>query len=430
MGGLYYHVSSMDWTTRLDLDSVILISILLALVCLCLSQYAYERKSSQMKMPIIPTPLPYLGQALLFLQRRPWDVLMEWHTERGGIFGFQLLGAIAVSLADPELIKMVLQSKIASVKKDVANTYYHFLVILGKGIVTSESKEWMKQRLKMSTALRQDVLEWIPPVTLRAVQRFMTALDEASETGQPIQLSTALRHLTLQVISGTFLSISAEESDSTFGQMYLPIVDESNTRVWHGYRAYLFFLPSWWTYHYNVYKLNSYVSTLIRNRWRERRQGKTYGDMLDHVLKAYEQEVGLEQCKDHPMPTEAVHQIRDEMKTFMLAGHETSAAMMTWALYELMDDPVLRNQVTEEGNKVFTPTTNWKDAAVEQLPSPENIAQLTLTEACLKVRHTTEVSSFEYAYMAFFCFVFLFFLIGVRMGISPNFSLYRRRRRL
>jgi cytochrome P450 len=36
----------------------------------------------------------------------------------------------------------------------------------------------------------------------------------------------------------------------------------------------------------------------------------------------------------------AVCQIRDEFKTFMLAGHETSASMMTWALYEFDGKPI------------------------------------------------------------------------------------------
>lgn len=39
------------------------------------------------------------------------------------------------------------------------------------------------------------------------------------------------------------------------------------------------------------------------------------------------------------MKQATVLQLRDEMKTFLLAGHETSAAMMTWATYELACHP-------------------------------------------------------------------------------------------
>lgn len=40
-----------------------------------------------------------------------------------------------------------------------------------------------------------------------------------------------------------------------------------------------------------------------------------------------------------------VPQIRDEMKTFVLAGHETSASMLNWTLYELMENADLMSKV-------------------------------------------------------------------------------------
>jgi cytochrome P450 len=82
-----------------------------------------------------------------------------------------------------------------------------------------------------------------------------------------------------------------------------------------------------------------------------------------------------------------VRQFRDEMKTFMLAGHETSAAMMTWALYELMLKPgkdVLQ-QLVQESKTVFDPAIDWSKAKEEELPSADKLSKLVLSEACLKV---------------------------------------------
>ena len=44
---------------------------------------------------------------------------------------------------------------------------------------------------------------------------------------------------------------------------------------------------------------------------------------------------------------DAIRQMRDELKTFMLAGHETSAAMMTWAMYEMMGSEQLMKEVRD-----------------------------------------------------------------------------------
>ena len=379
-------------------------------------------------------PLPWLGHVPTFLQWRPWDVLMEWHTRvaQSPILAYPLFGNTMYCIASPELLKQTLQSKIAHVKKDTANVMKPFLSILGTGIVTSEDESWLKQRLKMSHPLRKDVLEIIPRQTVIAVQRFCDTIDsccQADDDGTTaIPLGSSLRHLTLQVISGSFLSLSAEESDSTFAKMYLPIVEEANSRVWHPYRAYCFFLPAFWSYHLNVYRLNRYVSQLIRKRWAQRKQEQQCNnkagndntndnnninhhhhsrplDMLDRVLQAYEKE-----CPPHQMDisSAAVRQIRDEMKTFMLAGHETSAAMMTWALYELLQNDELCDQVRAEAQAVFgvdtdiqsiqtssTSTTTTVSAAASNKNStndgtkntmeiPENLSELVCSEACLK----------------------------------------------
>lgn len=327
---------SVSWAQCVGMCSVY-VSCMAVYIWHCLENLRMLR----MGMPLIPGPIPFLGHALRFLSESPWNIMLKWHSELGDIIVFPLMGRRLVSLANPTHLRAALQSKIKAVKKDVGFSYQPFLVILGRGIVTSEGQEWMKQRLKMSTALRIRVLQHIPAITLDATQRLMAKFDAAAENNEPVELAEALRHLTLQVISKTFLSITADESDSTFAQIYLPIVDECNMRVWHPYRDFCFFLPFWWRHQSNVHRLNSYVSKLIRDRWELRRQSQErHGDILDLVLDAH----------DKHMPGRltyaAVRQMRDEFKTFLLAGHETSAAMMTWAFYELMANQKLQSEVS------------------------------------------------------------------------------------
>jgi cytochrome P450 len=336
---------------------------------------------------------PCLGQALNFVRYRPWDLLNAWHAQYGPVIGVDLLGIGMYSVASPETIKMVLQSKIASVKKDIVNSMKPFLVILGTGIVSSENESWMKQRLKMSHPLRYDVLETIPNQTLLAIQRWMKQLDEValdtnttSDDAPLVAVGSALRHLTLQVISGSFLSLSPEESDQSFARLYLPIVDEANRRVWYPYRSYLFFMPFFWRFWINVYQLNQYVSHLIVTRWRARKKSSSYtrhNDILDQVLDVYANEYDKHHTKD--IPSAIVRQLRDEMKTFMLAGHETSAAMMTWVFYELVrQDETLCQPLRDEASTVFDPRIDWSQASVADLPPRDKLDQLIYSEACLR----------------------------------------------
>jgi cytochrome P450 len=397
----------MMWWQRLGQDSweffasmstvelvlIVLSSFSCSILLYCAFWYQQQLHATQLYgMPVMHSPkegqsFPFLGQLLNFIRYRPWDLLTNFHHRYGPIVCFPLLGKNMFSIASPELLKIVLQSKIQAVKKDVQNTMQPFLVILGTGIVTSEDQSWMHQRVKMSQPLRRDVLEMIPAQTLTAVQKLMIDFDQAAKTGQKVPLGASLRHLTLQVISGTFLSLSAQESDETFAKLYLPIVDESNTRVWHPYRAYMPFMPFWWKYLWNVRRLNTYVSSLIRQRWTLRREegGTKERDILDKVLAVYEK---LD-CKNGSIPQHlpevAVRQFRDEMKTFMLAGHETSAAMMTWALYELIgNEERLLQPLLQEACQVFGKTTDWSTASPTNLPDADCLHQLKVSEAFLK----------------------------------------------
>ena len=103
------------------------------------------------------------------------------------------------------------------------------------------------------------------------------------------------RVLTLQVIGELILSLTPEESARVFPDLYLPIVEEANRRIWAPYRAYLptpgpgpngrtpsqmcwcFTAdvppPGWFAYNRTVSQLNTYLCNLIRKRWQERQVG-------------------------------------------------------------------------------------------------------------------------------------------------------------
>lgn len=401
---------------------VLAVLVLVVVLLLLLRRVVPRSRKSPNDFSSSPTTIPYihqgswpfLGQALSFLTHRPWDLLMQWHgckqaqaqqspthnnnnNNNSPILSFWLVGEIIYSIACPTLVKQLLQSKIKYIQKDVQNTMKHFLCILGQGIVTSEGHEWWKQRLKMSHPLRIDVLEVIPILTQQALERLCTqiidpTLNSTDDNPTPIPIGSSLRHLTLQVISAAFLSLSHEESNTNFAKLYLPIVDEANQRVWHPYRAYCLWMPFWWKHHYNIYRLNRYVSQLIQQRYQQRSKLQKTStlnpnqDILDHMLQVYETEYFKAHSNSaaavlpQKLPHFVVTQLRDEIKSFILAGHETSAAMMTWTLYECMGNPHIVQQLRKEAQQVFP--KNFLSSP--SLPNREQLAKLEWSEACLR----------------------------------------------
>ena len=314
----------------------------------------------------------------------PWDTMALWVREYGPIYCFHLFGDDAVCVSDPEHLKIVLAQKVHHFKKDVNGTYKPFLDILGTGIVTSDGKEWVRQKILLAKPLKQDILLEVPGMALRAVQRLCVKLDKAKADGTTLEMAEEFRHLTLQVIAEVILSLDPKESDDTFAHMYLPIVEEGNLRTWAPQRMY-FPTPAMFEYRKAVGRLNSYVTGLVERRWDVRKieavhekatgeKTKRRMDILDVVISYY---------NDKTWSKDAVNQIRDEIKTFILAGHETSASMLTWSLYELTQNAKVMQKVVNEANTIFSDTKSKAAKDIASLPNNDKLEGLSYTKNCL-----------------------------------------------
>ncbi|CAM9439189.1 unnamed protein product [Discosporangium mesarthrocarpum] len=232
----------------------------------------------------------------------------------------------------------------------------------------------------------------------RAVARLATKLDAIKGTGRTIEIGEELRHLTLQVISEALMGLTPEESDETFAKVYMPIVVEGHMRVWNPAREFCPLLPGWWSHRRNTQRLNSFITGVIRRRWSLIQEvgvlkvvgvgggagGGGQGWAGETVLGSRRRQDILDKVLGSLEPgewgTAAVRQIRDEMKTFVLAGHETSASMLNWALYELSRNGELHDKVVAESEAVFGRCASL----TAPLPSVESLRELTLSEACLR----------------------------------------------
>jgi hypothetical protein len=144
---------------------------------------------------------------------------------------------------------------------------------------------------------------------------------------------------------------------------------------------------SWFLYRRRVSQLNAFLVGLMRQRWAARQAGKApaRGDILDRILAALEvcdveccavlccavrvsfcwpcttlaqpdlcalalhcrlQHSSCAQASGTKWSAAIETQLCYEMKTFLLAGHETSAAMLMWSVYELTKNQQARDKVS------------------------------------------------------------------------------------
>ena len=200
---------------------IFIITGFIAFLPLLIARLSASRKGKP--VPQVRDGLPFFGHVFTMLKGSPWDQMARWAVEYGTFYKLHLFGSDAYVVSDPELLKIVLQTKLSVFKKDVAWTYKPFMVLLGNGLVTAEGSSWRKQRNLLSSHLRLDILDQIPSITIRAVERLKIKLDKLKGSGSTIEMAEEFRHLTLQVIAEAILSLPPGESDHTFAHMYLPI---------------------------------------------------------------------------------------------------------------------------------------------------------------------------------------------------------------
>ncbi len=236
----------------------------------------------------------------------------------------------------------MLQTRFKLYEKDLDFSYKPFLSILGTGLVTANGDHWQKQRILMAPALRIDMLDAILPISKRAVERMAAKIEKFRGTQTPVDIQAEFHLLTLQIIGEAVLSLPPEECDRVFPDLYIPVMEESNHRVLAPWRN--LYPVTVMKYNSRVRRLNSYIINILRERRAARAAGtEPKGDILDRILTFVEE-------KGEKWGPAVENQLCYEIKTFLLAGHETSAAMLTWSTFELSRNPEALAKVREEAS--------------------------------------------------------------------------------
>ncbi len=270
------------------------------------------------------------------------SIPFEWITEPGLIK--------AILLDEHEKFEKLLQIRVLG-------------PLLGKGILTSEGAEWKWQRQTSAPMFRRSELGTFVPTFVSAARRLVERWRRAAP-GSRQQIERDMTRATFDVICATLLP----SGDASVGATVEAATDRfQRSGTWH--RLYLIAnAPSWLpqpgrrAMQGAISSLRSAVATMVG----ERRSGvEAPDDLMHRLMIAHEPETGA------PMNDE---QLIDNLLTFYLAGHETTAMALTWTLYLLALSPEWTNTLKSEIARV----------AGGAPVAAEHIDRLVLTQQVLK----------------------------------------------
>jgi cytochrome P450 len=235
--------------------------------------------------------------------------------------------------------------------------------IVGEGLLTAEGDSWRWQRKLASPLFRHsELLSYVPNMVEAADE--CVARWKALGSGFVTDIEEDMTETTFSVIARTILAgINEAEGDAVkrAGRAYLdPITWEV--------AAALLLLPEtiWHPGKRRMRKAAAETRAIVQSLLDLRRKAGAEGDdLVARMLKARNPDTG------EPMTDE---RIVDNLTTFLLAGHETTAKALTWTLYVLSRAPDWQERVRAE---VLTIAGSGR-------VGPETIGKLPVTTRVLK----------------------------------------------
>ncbi|HEU5473235.1 MAG TPA: cytochrome P450 [Actinophytocola sp.] len=329
-------------------------------------------------MDATPGPRGRAALALLpRLQRDPLGLLTSLMAEYGDRVRVPSVGGhLVFVLARPDDVAHVLVANQGNYVK--APTYRPLKELLGDGLLTNEGDGWARQRRLVQPMFARRNLLGFGPAMLGAAADMLSGW-AAAPPDTVFDMAGQMSALTLDVVGRTLFS-----SDLTgeAGGM-APALETVLVAYMRVVRNPLFWLvpnferwptPSRRRAWRAETHLREVVDRIIAARRAEPPVDRP-ADLLDMLLSARDESPAAEPARPRGDGDMTEQQVRDELMTFMLAGHETTANALAWTLFLLSTHPEARDRLAAEVDEVLAgrpPATEdadkleWTSAVVSE----------------------------------------------------------------
>jgi cytochrome P450 len=273
------------------------------------------------------------------LQKNPLSALLKT-ADRYGDFAVLALGPQKIYLVNhPTYIQHILQTNNRNYSKD---TFQYNLLssVTGNGLLTSDGDLWFRQRRMMQPAFHRQHIAGFAQVITAATLKMLARWALLERDGKPVDVDAEMMRLTLEIIGKTLFSVDLSADAETLAGAVLTVLDHIVHRARHPISLPpVFPTPRNRAFEQALRTLNQAVLDIIKEH-RERHQSDQMAtNVLSMLLQVRDEETG-ERMDDR--------QVRDEVITLIIAGHETVASALTWTWYLLAQNPEVETRFHQE----------------------------------------------------------------------------------
>jgi cytochrome P450 len=297
------------------------------------------------------------------IRRDPPGFLADCRDRWGDVVRFPVPGRPVYLVSDPGAVLRVLRDNHPGYDKSTVQ-YEALAAVTGRGLLTSDGTLWRRQRRLAQPAFHPSTMPDVAARSAEAAGRLLSTWDRLP-AGARVDVDAAMTRLTLDVVGaalfGTDLAAGADvDPDALVGAVLVAL-----DAVVAGARTPLR-LPGWLPTRRRR-RLRRGLATLDETVFaavRRRRAGPApvEPDLLDLLLRA-----GM-----------AERQLRDEVVTLVVAGHETVASALTWSWHLLGGDDAARTRLRAEAAAVLGA------GPASRLPTYDDLPRLPWTRAVVE----------------------------------------------
>ncbi|ARS89751.1 cytochrome P450 [Natrarchaeobaculum aegyptiacum] len=295
--------------------------------------------------PILESTVSFARDPLAFL---------ESAREYGDLARYEAFGREFVVVSDPGLVEQVLVSRSDEFWRGTFEDEFGDQVGL-EGVFFATGDQWRRQRLLLQQAFTPARIDSYADDMVSETVRTIEHWDD----GAVVDVNAAFSALTLRALSRSLFDLSLDDARAEHVRRWVEAMASVIETDMFGVRAVL---PSWVPSRSEreYQRAKTAVDSLVRDLLEDRRDGD--GDDLFSLLATAE-------YPDGSRPSAG--EITDQLLTFLLAGHETTATALTYACWFLAGDDAARDSLAAEVEAVC----GDRDPRLEDLP------ELAVTEA-------------------------------------------------
>lgn len=262
-----------------------------------------------------------------------------------------------IVISDPAIAKFVLKDNAKAYDKGILAEVLE--PIMGKGLIPADVETWKVRKRAILPGFHKNWYRAMCKLVVECNNPFVKKLESACSTGKVIDMETEFCSISLDIIGKAIFNYdfgSVTKTSPVIKAVYNILKETEHRSVtpipyWNLPLAKTL-VPRLRRFHENLDLLNNVLNDLIQKAMDSQNQ-ETVESLENRDYSMMENPSLLRFLVDMRGENATSQQLRDDLMTMLVAGHETTAAMLTWALFEMSQNPSIVEKAREEIKSVL-----------------------------------------------------------------------------